>query len=226
MAASKYDREPFCTVLDFRDGHPVVTHADRSMVTLSSRRERLLWGVVASPGLKSILLLYFGAFPIVTVAVLAGLLSRWVFFLAILVMLFLPFLLQLWRIPQHRRELRSRSRTSLDDFRSEGGLQGEPRRVVAAIRAALGRSYAIEPELIMPWDTRKSLYRLAVPYSFEVIVGAAHDLDVELSDADVDRIAKRIPSEAKSVRDMVQLLSEEFQKKKLTLSRPEGFDNA
>lgn len=228
MPASRYDREPFCTVLDFNDEHPMVTHSDRSMVILSSRRERLLWGVVIGSYPATIFVILFGILPIMFLAIVVlGLRPFWLMLLPLGLGFILACLLPLWNYIARRRELwvRSRMTVSIDEFISEGGLESEPRKVVAAIRIALGRSYAIKPEAIAPWDTKRTLYRLSIPFSFEVIVSAAHDLNVDFSDADVDRIAKRIPVEAKSVRDMVQLLSEELQKKKLVLSRPEDFDN-
>lgn len=223
MAESRYNRDPFMSLLDFNSGHPVVTQADRSMITLSYRGEPLLWGRPRPTIIVVVFLLGFALVPL-SALMCFGVLAWWAVYIDFGLM-FSSVAIGVISLPIIRyRELHRRGKLDTAEFIAEGGLGGVPLPVVAELRLALGRSFAVDPDLILPWDNKKTLYKLAMPYAFEVIVSSARALDIELSDADVYRISLRVPKEAKSVADLVKLVSEEFSRKKFSLLRPEKFE--
>jgi hypothetical protein len=109
--------------------------------------------------------------------------------------------------------LKRRPLQSLDDFCNDCGLAELPKTIVTAARTAIANSYRVPPEIIYPWDNERSLRALSgtlPPYAFEVILGTAISLNLRLNDEDVDRIANRFHRAARTIKDVVSILVEEF----------------
>ena len=158
MAESRYNREPFASVLDFNSGHPVVTRADRAMIALSYRGEPPLWGRPRPTIVVLVFLLGFALLPL-SALMCFGVLAWWTVYIDI-GLIFSSVIIWIAFLPVIRyRELHRRRKVDMAGFITEAGLEGVPLPVVAELRLALGRSFAVDPDLIVPWDTRTVAYQ-------------------------------------------------------------------
>jgi len=85
-------------------------------------------------------------------------------------------------------------------------------QVVESTFETLGFMLEINPHLLYPGDSIKLLSSVSFssPLRFEPVLGLALRMKLVLTDSEIDRIGDRLYEHAKTVRDVVLILSEEF----------------
>ena len=86
---------------------------------------------------------------------------------------------------------------------------------VDSCRRILGHIYCVDPAYIYPDDTPEAMRGFGVivePYGFEVVMGIAEKLNVELPDGEIFPMVKKVREKANNVEELICVLNGEFGK--------------
>jgi outer membrane lipoprotein SlyB len=118
-----------------------------------------------------------------------------------------------YNVKKRKEAIRKRKPVTLQQFISSTHLlQKYEAKYIRAVRHTLGALYNLNPDIIVPSDTRQSIEQIAgaPPLGFEVVLGAAKRINLDLSEQDVDRIVERIYRNSFCVEDIANVLCEEL----------------
>lgn len=184
------------------------------------RKEKSLWKRKIS-SVEKLVITFFLLFLVLSFTMLVLLPSNsplpFAFLVAICLILFVVILpiAAIRREKMRKANLKNRKPQNIRDFIYDSPtLQNCYKPHVRAVRYALGFVHGLNPDMIYPDDTAHSIGYLLrdprPPLRFEVILGTANRLGITLLDEDVDRIGKRIYKEARTVENLIAILSEEM----------------
>ncbi|MHC4476316.1 MAG: hypothetical protein ACYTEL_11760 [Planctomycetota bacterium] len=118
---------------------------------------------------------------------------------------------------KRKAELRKRRPENLQQFAEKAPLlRRYKKNYLRAIRHTLGFTYGLNPDIVYAADTAGSLSAIvrrrggSPPLGFEVVLGTANRLGIELQDQDVDRIGAQIYKTAPNVEGLMTILAEEL----------------
>jgi len=196
---------------------PGVSYWDRFWITYSNPSEPLLWR----------------SRPIVLRLVFWVLFLSWVVLIAGAATIgprgFVPFyplaalaavfpIVAILRSIRRRYSLARRGEVTVQQFvAGSGGADPLSIPVINAVRCTLAGIYATPASSIRPNDSERTLRVFAgitAPYGFELVLGAEQMLfgAAVMSEAETDRIIKRLFVEARTVADFIVVLTEEWRR--------------
>lgn len=115
-----------------------------------------------------------------------------------------------------KKQKLNRKKMSIDEFVSMSLKLGECESgFVDNCRCVLGHIYCVDPDYIYPDDTPEVMRGFGVivePYGFEVVMGIADKLNIELPGGEIFPMVKEVREKANNVEELICVLNGEFKK--------------
>jgi hypothetical protein len=113
-----------------------------------------------------------------------------------------------------KQNIGNRSPVKFEDFYARICESKEcPEGLVKAIRETIGYMYCVSSDMICVDDTPVSLQAIGGgcdPFGYELIIGVATKLKIELTDTNVDSISEKVYHNAKNVEDIILIICDEL----------------